>query len=53
MTESEDILAEIIAAWRANTGWEQFGHDVGAILTAHGITPGTRPMPRPTEQEHA
>jgi hypothetical protein len=43
MDEDAETLEEIIAAWRKDTGWEQFGRDVGAILTAHGFTPGTQP----------
>lgn len=43
MDEDAEIINEILGAWRADTGWEQFGRDVGAILTAHDFTPGTKP----------
>ena len=34
---SEAVLLAIRAAWNHGTDWEDFGREVGAILTASGL----------------
>ena len=37
----DEVLEQILAAWKHDTSWEGFGREVGTILATAGLAPGT------------